>query len=130
MLDLKKLEKQIDDALSKETPESLNAWLKAKRKGANSNALISGEGIMIDDYYSCFDVEEIDLSVAFNEYNPFQKINFADFFDFKLAFDDNGFLIYEPSFSYKDNPPNKDIIKSEKMTSNVSGSFFFINLAS
>lgn len=31
-LNLKKLENELDDALDKETPESLNAWLKEKRK--------------------------------------------------------------------------------------------------
>ena len=31
MLDLKKLGKQLDEALAKETAESLNAWLYEKR---------------------------------------------------------------------------------------------------
>ena len=31
-LDLDSLEKRLDEALSKETPESLNEWLKRKRQ--------------------------------------------------------------------------------------------------
>ena len=31
-LDLDSMEKRLDEALSKETPESLNEWLKSKRQ--------------------------------------------------------------------------------------------------
>ena len=34
-LDLKKLEKQVDEILAKETKESLSKWLKDKRKREN-----------------------------------------------------------------------------------------------
>lgn len=46
MLDLKKLEKQLDKALEKETPESMNAWLRGKRKVDPDFYL--GEGELID----------------------------------------------------------------------------------
>jgi len=32
VLDLKELERKLDNALAKETPESLNKWLKEERR--------------------------------------------------------------------------------------------------
>lgn len=40
-LDLGKLEQQLDDALCKETPETLCAWLKKKRNKNIKNPTVS-----------------------------------------------------------------------------------------
>ncbi len=42
MLDLKELEKRLDEALSKETPESLSSWLLSQRQDNLNSYLGSG----------------------------------------------------------------------------------------
>lgn len=49
-IDLKKIEKNIDEALDKETPESMTAWLNEKR---NLEKLNSGEGEVVMECESC-----------------------------------------------------------------------------
>lgn len=44
MLNLKELEKRLDEALNKETSESLNAWLEEKRKEDGDDMLFSYMG--------------------------------------------------------------------------------------
>lgn len=42
MLDLKELERRLDEALAKETKESLNSWLYNQRKDSFENYLGAG----------------------------------------------------------------------------------------
>jgi len=51
-LDLKKLEKELDDALAKETPESLEAWLLSVRALKKVNVESFNGNNTVPDYIS------------------------------------------------------------------------------
>lgn len=51
MLDLNKLEKQLDEALANETPETLMAWLVEQRKKTRPFSSRNIDDSTIDDYF-------------------------------------------------------------------------------
>lgn len=74
MLDLKKLEEKLDEALAKETSESLTTWLLQKRQLAYQQFLGLGT---IKDKFSInsgifFKTQKVDFKIQFNEISIFQ----------------------------------------------------------
>ena len=74
MLDLKKMEQELDDSLPKETSETLNKWLSEKRKGyANTSEIVLE---WQNFHLNSFDVVELhyrNILVGFIEYNRSEK---------------------------------------------------------
>lgn len=76
-IDLKKLDKMLDDALEKETKESLNQWLSEKDAGT----VISGWVAIDEAFHQCF------LHIE----KPIQKAQpIADTGDYDTVWDSNG----------------------------------------
>lgn len=69
MLDLKKLEQNLDHALTNETSESLTNWLQNKRQLAFIQSL--GEGTFVNIISSCSDTvlktHTVSFDIQFND---------------------------------------------------------------
>lgn len=69
MLDLKELEKMVDEALAKETKESWNNWLEEQKMKELESFLGCGDTSSLENYQftSFLEHENIEVSYTFKE---------------------------------------------------------------
>lgn len=92
MIDLKELERRLDEALSKETEASLTEWLLAQRKGD----MFCYDHICIEnttkhEAYNVYDINQLNIETSFNNAETKSidiDISAIDSFDFGFRRED------------------------------------------
>lgn len=90
MIDLKELERRLDEALEKETDASLTEWLSAQRKGdifCYDDLCV--ENTITYESYDVYNIDQVHIETSFNNSTEIKSLDLVvNSFDFGYCYKD------------------------------------------